>query len=100
MTHISRVALTDMLMQMVEQKTAVRVVTSGEAKNLRVVRSNEGGWYFAFDVPAPDTGETQVFTLKTARGVRRTWSDSGRLLGFLAASFGVKQCSIVLEEAN
>jgi hypothetical protein len=100
MTHISRVTLTETLMQMVEQKTAVRAVKDGEARNLRVVRARDGKWFFAFDVPAPDTGETQVFTLKTARGLMRTWSDPGRLFSFLAASFGVTTCSTVLEEAN
>jgi hypothetical protein len=87
-------------MQMVEQKTAVHAVASGEAQNLRVVRVSDGSWIFAFDVPAPGSKEMQSFTLKTARGLRRTWSDSGRLFGFLEATFGIKTCSTVLEEAN
>lgn len=88
-------------MQLIPVQLATEVVKSGLAGNYRVVRAGDGGWCFTFDLPNPDSGHLQMFSLRTSRGSKlRTWSDAGRLFLFLETRLGITAGQFHLEEAN
>lgn len=72
-----------------KQSTVEDAFKVGNARDVKVIRRDDGQYYFTFVVDDPFTSREQTFALLTQRGELRTWADPRALHSFLESRCGV-----------
>lgn len=72
-----------------KQNTVEEAFNLGNARDVKVIRRENGDYYFTFVVDDPYTHSAETYALLTQRGELRTWADPRLLHTFLSTRCGV-----------